>query len=137
MWSVTSHSITNFNLSTGLIGPGAFLIGTGFMSCTQQMGAVVMLTVAVGLCGFHFSGYFINHGDIAPPFAGTMFGITNTLATVPGILAPFVVAALTPNVGLLSGAKFRRLYVSECRRLLSGAKPSRSYISKHRSAFWG
>ena len=83
-----------------MIGPGSFLIGTGFMECHQQMGAVVMLTIAVGLCGFHFSGYFINHGDIAPPFAGTMFGITNTAATVPGILAPFVVSALTPNVCL-------------------------------------
>lgn len=83
--------------SIGMIGPGAFLIGTGFMECTQQTEAVVMLTIAVGLCGFHFSGYFINHGDIAPAYAGTLFGITNTAATVPGIIAPYVVAALTPN----------------------------------------
>ena len=87
-----------------MIGPGSFLIGTGFMECHQQIGAVVMLTISVGLCGFHFSGYFINHGDIAPPFAGTMFGITNTAATVPGILAPFVVSALTPNVRVLPWA---------------------------------
>ena len=87
-----------------MLGPGSFLIGTGFMECHQQIGAVVMLTISVGLCGFHFSGYFINHGDIAPAFAGTMFGISNTAATVPGILAPFVVSALTPNVGHLSGA---------------------------------
>ncbi|KAL8618451.1 hypothetical protein ACOMHN_049868 [Nucella lapillus] len=81
----------------GMLGPGSFLIGTGFMECNQQMEAVAMLTIAVGLCGFHFSGYFINHGDIAPAFAGTLFGISNTAATVPGILAPYVVAALTPN----------------------------------------
>nr|KAG5698155.1 hypothetical protein BaRGS_001750 [Batillaria attramentaria] len=65
----------------GMIGPGSFLIGTGFMECDQQTEAVIMLTIAVGLCGFHFSGYFINHGDIAPPYAGTLFGITNTAAT--------------------------------------------------------
>ncbi|XP_076437196.1 sialin-like isoform X2 [Babylonia areolata] len=81
----------------GMIGPGCFLIGTGFMDCNQQMEAVVMLTISVGLCGFQFSGYFINHGDIAPAYAGTLFGITNTAATVPGILAPYVVAALTTN----------------------------------------
>lgn len=86
---------------TGMFGPGTFLIGTGFMKCTQQAEAVVMLTIAVGLCGFHFSGYFINHGDIAPPYAGTLFGISNTAATVPGILAPYIVAALTPNVSLM------------------------------------
>ncbi|KAK7092725.1 sialin-like isoform X2 [Littorina saxatilis] len=83
--------------SIGTIGPGCFLIATGFMKCTQQMEAVVMLVFAVGLCGFHFSGYFINHGDIAPAYAGTMFGISNTAATIPGILAPFVVSALTPH----------------------------------------
>lgn len=83
--------------SIGMIGPGSFLIGTGFMECNQQTEAVIMLTIAVGLCGFHFSGYFINHGDIAPAFAGTLFGITNTAATVPGILAPYVVAALTTH----------------------------------------
>ncbi|XP_025080882.1 uncharacterized transporter slc-17.2-like isoform X2 [Pomacea canaliculata] len=87
----------------GMFGPGTFLIGTGFMKCTQQAEAVVMLTIAVGLCGFHFSGYFINHGDIAPPYAGTLFGISNTAATVPGILAPYIVAALTPNGNAVSG----------------------------------
>ncbi|KAL8624617.1 hypothetical protein ACOMHN_045152 [Nucella lapillus] len=81
----------------GTVGPGCFLIGTGFMECQQQGAAVGMLTVAVGLCGFHFSGYFINHGDIAPAFAGTLFGISNMAATVPGIIAPYVVAALTVN----------------------------------------
>ncbi|XP_012938009.1 sialin [Aplysia californica] len=81
----------------GTVGPACFLVGTGFMECDQSIGAVVMLTIAVGLCGFHFSGYFINHGDIAPPFAGTLFGITNTAATIPGILSPYVVAAMTPN----------------------------------------
>ncbi|XP_041371477.1 sialin-like isoform X2 [Gigantopelta aegis] len=81
----------------GTIGPGSFLIGTGFMNCHQQIPAVVMLTAAVGLCGFHFSGYFINHGDVAPAYAGTLFGITNAAATIPGVIAPYIVGALTPN----------------------------------------
>ena len=83
---------------SGMVGPGAFLIGTGFMECYQATGAVAMLTLSVGLCGFHFSGYFINHGDVAPPYAGTMFGISNTAATIPGILAPYIVASMTPDV---------------------------------------
>ncbi|GFO11407.1 vesicular glutamate transporter 1 [Plakobranchus ocellatus] len=79
----------------GTFGPSAFLIGTGFMECDQQVGAVIMLTISVGLCGFHFSGFFINHGDIAPAFAGTLFGISNTFATIPGILSPYIVSAMT------------------------------------------
>ncbi|XP_059173982.1 sialin-like [Physella acuta] len=81
----------------GMIGPSAFLIGTGFMECDQQVAAVVMLTISIGLCGFHFSGYFINHGDIAPPYAGTLFGLSNTLATIPGIISPYIVSAMTKN----------------------------------------
>ncbi|RUS91220.1 hypothetical protein EGW08_001026, partial [Elysia chlorotica] len=79
----------------GTFGPAIFLIGTGFMDCTQQVGAVIMLTVSVGLCGFHFSGFFINHGDVAPAYAGTLFGISNTAATIPGILSPYIVSAMT------------------------------------------
>lgn len=81
-----------------MVGPGAFLVGTSFMECNQKIEAVVLLTIAVGLCGFHFSGYFINHGDIAPAYAGTLFGISNCIATIPGIVAPYVVAELTPDV---------------------------------------
>ncbi|KAK6181306.1 hypothetical protein SNE40_009188 [Patella caerulea] len=81
----------------GTIVPGIFLIGTGYMECDQKMAAVAMLTIAVGVCGVHFSGHFINHSDIAPPFAGTLFGISNTVATVPGILAPYIVGAMTKN----------------------------------------
>jgi len=31
-------------------------------------------------------------------YAGVLFGITNTFATVPGMVAPIVAGALTPNV---------------------------------------
>lgn len=81
----------------GMVGPSAFLIGTGFMECDQQVAAVALLTIAIGLCGVHFSGFFINHGDIAPPYAGTLFGISNTLATIPGILSPYIVSAMTKD----------------------------------------
>jgi ACS family sodium-dependent inorganic phosphate cotransporter-like MFS transporter 5 len=32
-------------------------------------------------------------------YAGILFGITNTMGTIPGMLSPIVVGALTPNVG--------------------------------------
>lgn len=82
----------------GMVGPAMSLVGAGFMECDQQVEAVVMLTLSVGLCGFHFSGYFINHGDIAPQFAGTLFGLSNMMATVPGIFSPYVVSAMTKDV---------------------------------------
>ena len=35
------------------------------------------------------AGYNINHMDLAPNFAGTLMGLTNCVATLAGVLAPF------------------------------------------------
>lgn len=81
----------------GTVVPGIFLVITGYMDCEHQVEAVVFLTLSMAFCGFQFSSFFINHGDIAPRYAGTVFGFTNTGASVPGILAPYIVGAITPN----------------------------------------
>ncbi|KAH9514812.1 hypothetical protein Btru_023704 [Bulinus truncatus] len=95
---ILSISNTRKFMSTiGMVGPAAFLIGTSYMECDQQVGSVIMITLSIGMCGFHFSGHIINHGDIAPPYAGTLFGISNTLATLPGIISPYIVSSMTKN----------------------------------------
>ena len=83
-----------------MVIPAIFLVITGFMDCEHQIEAVVLLTLSMGFCGFQFSSFFINHGDIAPRYAGTVFGFTNTGASIPGILAPYIVGAITPNVSI-------------------------------------
>ncbi|KAK3607611.1 hypothetical protein CHS0354_034661 [Potamilus streckersoni] len=81
----------------GTIIPGIFLVITGYMDCNHQIAAIVLLTLSMGFCGFQFASFFINHGDIAPKYAGTVFGFTNMGASFPGIIAPYVVGAITPN----------------------------------------
>ena len=96
----------------GTICPGVFLIITGYMDCRQPVGALVLLSLSMGFCGFQFSSFFINHGDIAPKYAGTVFGFTNTGASVPGIIAPYIVGAITTHVsshGSLSYFTFKKL----------------------------
>jgi ACS family sodium-dependent inorganic phosphate cotransporter-like MFS transporter 5 len=44
------------------------------------------------------AGFMVNYNDIAGSYAGFTFGMSNTLGTVPGIIAPSVVGILTPNV---------------------------------------
>ncbi|KAJ8303700.1 hypothetical protein KUTeg_018751 [Tegillarca granosa] len=83
--------------SVRMVVPALFLVITGYMNCWNQTGAVVLLTLSMAFCGFQFSSFFINHGDIAPKYAGTIFGITNTGASIPGIIAPYVVSAITQN----------------------------------------
>ncbi|KAA0202901.1 hypothetical protein HAZT_HAZT011921 [Hyalella azteca] len=59
--------------------------------------AVVLLTLGTMFIGGMYSGFLANHIDIAPPFAGTLMGISNTFATLPGIAVPSIVGAITHN----------------------------------------
>ncbi|OWF44378.1 Sialin [Mizuhopecten yessoensis] len=88
--------------SIGMFVPAIFLIAVGYMDCYHQIEAVALLTLSLAFCGFQFASFFVNHADIAPNYAGTIFGITNTGASVPGILAPYVVSSITQNVSKLN-----------------------------------
>ena len=78
--------------------PAVFMVGVGFVDSDQPILAVSLLAIANGFTGFLITGVFVNPLDIAPPFAGTIIGLSNTAGTVPGIVAPYVVALITKNV---------------------------------------
>ncbi|XP_030764392.1 sialin-like [Sitophilus oryzae] len=59
--------------------------------------AVVLMTVATTAIGGIFCGFLSNHIDIAPNFAGTLVALTNSAATIPGIMVPIVVGKLTKD----------------------------------------
>lgn len=79
----------------GFVSQGIFLVIAGYTS--NWLVAVVCLTMAVGGGGFAFSGFFVNHLDIAPPFAGILMGISNTVATIPGILSPLLTGVIVQH----------------------------------------
>jgi ACS family sodium-dependent inorganic phosphate cotransporter-like MFS transporter 5 len=81
--------------SIGLLGPAMFLIGLSFVDCSQTGIAVALLVLAVTVAGFVYSGYFVNHMDIAPQYAGTLMGIANGLSASAGFLAPYVASVVT------------------------------------------
>merc|ERR1712106_699550 len=53
-----------------------------------------IITVSMGLKGADFSGWVANPQDIAPNFAGTIFGLTNTMGSVAGFVAPAIAGAI-------------------------------------------
>ncbi len=55
------------------------------------------MTFSLGFNGFAYSGFMCTHVDMAPELAGTLFGITNSVASFPGFLAPAVANAFTKN----------------------------------------
>ncbi|XP_052389732.1 sialin-like isoform X1 [Carassius gibelio] len=78
----------------GLFLPAVFLVAVGFTGCSGVL-AVTFLTLSSALGGFSAAGVYINQIDIAPRYAGTLLGITNTFGTIPGVLAPIVVGYMT------------------------------------------
>uniref|UniRef100_A0A8C3CYY6 Sialin n=1 Tax=Cairina moschata TaxID=8855 RepID=A0A8C3CYY6_CAIMO len=81
----------------GMIGPAVFLVAAGFIGCNYAL-AVAFVTISTTLGGFCTSGYSINHLDIAPSYAGILLGITNSFATIPGMVGPVIAKSLTHNV---------------------------------------
>jgi len=74
--------------------PAACLLGICW-SGSNIPAVVSLMMLAVMFYGSMFSGVFSNHSDLAPNFAGTLMAVTNMLATIPGILVPFLVGILT------------------------------------------
>lgn len=92
----TTHTRKLYQVSS-FLGAGALLVAVGYSSCDKRDVAVVLLSLAVMFTGLSRAGYIVNHIDFAPRYAGVLYGITNTVATIPGMVAPIVAGALTPN----------------------------------------
>lgn len=79
----------------------AFLAQTVFMILSAYLldptWSVVCITVAVGLGAFAWSGFAVNHLDIAPQYASILMGISNTFATIPGIISPSLVGLVVKS----------------------------------------
>ena len=99
---------------------GAFVAQTIFMLATSYThnvaAAITCLTIAVGFGGFAWAGFrwvahvtfekalftnsnsnSVNQLDIAPQYASIIMGISNTVATVPGIISPLITGYIVQN----------------------------------------
>lgn len=95
-WSVLS--VRRLMTSIGLFGPGIFLLA--FCAVDNLLAAVVFVSISMGLCACNSAGHLSNHADIAPNHAGVTFAISNTLATIPGILCgPLTAELVTTSHG--------------------------------------
>ncbi|XP_013398324.1 uncharacterized transporter slc-17.2 isoform X2 [Lingula anatina] len=83
--------------SIGGFFPAIFMLATAFVDYDTRMLGVAFLTLGVTFYAGTMAANQINHADIAPRFAGEIYGITNMASTLPGIISPSMVSALTPN----------------------------------------
>ncbi|KAL6078088.1 Solute carrier family 17 member 5, variant 2 [Balamuthia mandrillaris] len=71
---------------------GGTLLGAGY--CHSVPVSVAFMTISTGFSGLCSSGFQVNHLDIAPNYAGLLMGLTNTAATIPGIVSPTLTGAI-------------------------------------------
>ncbi|XP_018006986.1 sialin isoform X2 [Hyalella azteca] len=93
---ITTTVARKLATSVASVPPAICLVLVTYVGCNTEL-AVVLLTLGTMFIGGMYSGFLANHIDIAPPFAGTLMGISNTFATLPGIAVPSIVGAITHN----------------------------------------
>ncbi|XP_075243966.1 sialin-like [Convolutriloba macropyga] len=91
---ISTTAIRKINAFVGSLFPGLFLVLAGYAECNATV-AITFIVLAMVFFGANWSGYNCNNLDIAPNFAGVLYSITNTFATVPGFIAPILVEWIT------------------------------------------
>lgn len=83
--------------TVGFLGPAAFLT---VVAITSDPGAAIAaMTLALGLGSFSQSGVYANVSDVAPTYAGVLLGISNTFASLPGIIGVALTGSILEGTG--------------------------------------
>ncbi|CAK1586918.1 unnamed protein product [Parnassius mnemosyne] len=76
--------------------PGLLLIGLGYTGCNPIL-SIALITFAMGSNGAATLTNLVNHQDLAPNFAGTLYGIANGIGNTAGFVTPMLTAHFTKN----------------------------------------
>ncbi|XP_035724577.1 sialin-like [Vespa mandarinia] len=76
------------------MGPAVALIIMTYAGCDATT-AMVMLILALTFNGAACQTSLVNHQDLAPNFAGSLYGVMNTFGSFPGFIIPPIIGALT------------------------------------------
>jgi ACS family sodium-dependent inorganic phosphate cotransporter len=77
-------AVRKWTQSIAMLGSAAGLLLAA--QATHPDTALIILCATMALHSFANSGFGSNHLDIAPRYAPTLYGISNTFATIPGIV---------------------------------------------------
>ncbi|CAF4930865.1 unnamed protein product [Pieris macdunnoughi] len=76
--------------------PGLLLIGLGYTGCAPIL-SIALITFSMGSNGAATLTNLVNHQDLAPNFAATLYGIANGIGNTAGFVTPLVTAYFTKN----------------------------------------
>lgn len=94
---------------TAHMGPAVCLVVMTYVGCDATT-AIIMLILALAFNGAACQTSLQNHQDLAPNYAGSLYGIMNTFGSFPGFIIPPIIGALT-NERVRSYIKFRYILI--------------------------
>jgi MFS transporter, ACS family, solute carrier family 17 (sodium-dependent inorganic phosphate cotransporter), other len=94
--------VRKFMQCIGLFGAAIFLILARDIGTAPE--AMLLLCGALGLLACTFAGFAPNALELAPRYSGILAGITNTVATIPGIIGVIVTGWLVDVTGTYTTA---------------------------------
>ncbi|KAL7669827.1 hypothetical protein ACOME3_004776 [Neoechinorhynchus agilis] len=82
--------------------PGIFIFLTGFVTHKTAWAGTLLFTLVLATTGFNNGGgMYCSANDMAPRYAGIIWGISNTFGNLPGVLCPTVIGLIVKD-GLVS-----------------------------------
>jgi MFS family permease len=78
----------------GMLTPALALIALTFAGCDPTW-TITLLCLAVMINGTSMSGCNVNQLELTPNYAGTLRGVTSTVANICGFATPALIGALT------------------------------------------
>lgn len=100
----TSRKIWN---SVSMWGAAAGLLGLGCMRHHTVVTSITLYVVIVAIGCTTNAGFNINHIDLSANYAGLLMGITNTVASTGGIVAPLLVGFIIDDPASTSSPPVR------------------------------
>lgn len=105
---ITTTTARKIATACASLVPLSCLLALCYIGCQRTL-AVILMGIGITSIGGMFCGFLSNHIDIAPNYAGTLMALTNTAATLPGIIVPLFVGAITHgnvSVIIISSSSF-------------------------------
>lgn len=79
-------------------GPAIFMVAASYAGC-DRTAVVILFTICMGLMGAFYAGMKLSPLDMSPNYSGTLMAITNGIGAITGVITPYLVGVMTPNVG--------------------------------------
>lgn len=76
------------------------MISASYAGCDHLL-VIFFFIISVGARGFLTAGLYVNPMDLSPNYAAAIMSVANGIGAFTGILAPYIVGLLTPNVGAI------------------------------------